>query len=183
MESPQHAVMCVWMCVGVQRLCPAQRVGSRCDGTWVGRAFHTTCQALAAMSTNEYQPAARMTVDEKNMVRRLHFEEGKSRTEIAKLLKRTLSSVSRLLAQKKAPRVVGRPVALSSAKVDAAAALLDKMVDEADGDYEVTLAMLRRRGRFKVSERTLASAIRSCGFSFKSMRQKPILTQGDIKER
>ena len=135
------------------------------------------------MPASEYQPSARMTVDEKNLVRRLHFEQGKTRTEIAKLLKRTLSSVSRLLAQKKAPRSVGRPAALSEAKIDTAVTLLEKMVDEADGDYEVTLAMLRRRGRFKVGERTLANAIRARGFSFKGMRQKPILTQADIAER
>ena len=79
-------------------------------------------------------------------MRRLHFEQGRTRTEVAKLLQRSLSSVSLLLAQKKAPKAVGWPSSLSAARVDRVAALLENMVDEADGNYKVTMAMVLRRG-------------------------------------
>ena len=51
----------------------------------------------------------RMSMAEKSIVRQMHFEQGMSRTDIASALGRSLSSVSRLLAQKKAPRPIGRP--------------------------------------------------------------------------
>ena len=107
---------------------------------------------------------ARMAAAEKSLARRLHFDQGKTRTDIAKLLQRSLSSVSRLLAQKKAPRSIGRPTTLSAATIERDAARLEKMVDEADGLREVTMAMLLRRGRFKVCEKTLATAMRARGY-------------------
>ena len=124
-----------------------------------------------------------MSTAEKSLARRLHFDQGKTRTDIATLLQRSLSSVSRLLAQKKAPRSIGRPATLSAATIERAAALLEKMVDEADGLREVTMAMLLRRGRFKVCEKTLATAMRARGYRFRGMRQKPILTPEDIADR
>ena len=48
----------------------------------------------------------RMSMAEKSIVRQMHFEQGMSRTDIASALGRSLSSVSRLLAQKKAPRPI-----------------------------------------------------------------------------
>ena len=117
------------------------------------------------------------------IVRQMHFEQGFSRTSIASILQRSSSSVSRLLAQKKAPKPVGRPRALTKSKLDRVCALLDKMVDEAGGDHEITLAMLMRRARLRISERTLADGIHSRGYRFRNMRSKPILTPDDIKER
>ena len=90
-----------------------------------------------------------MSMAEKSIVRQMHFEQGMSRTDIASALGRSLSSVSRLLAQKKAPRPIGRPHVLTEAKVDRMCTMLEHMVDEADGKYEVTIHMVLRliRGR------------------------------------
>merc|ERR1712051_996384 len=106
----------------------------------------------------------------------MHFEQGFSRTSIAPNLQRSSSSVSRLLAQKKAPKPVGRPRALTKSKLDRVCALLDKMVDEAGGDHEITLAMLMRRASLRISERTLADGTHSRGYRSRNMRSKPILT-------
>ena len=125
----------------------------------------------------------RMAPSEKALVRRLHFEQGKSRSDIAGLLQRSLSSISRLLAQKKAPRRTGRPNKLTDANIDRIVATLEKMVDSAEGDGEVTLRMLMRRCRVKVSERTVSNALHRRGYRFRNMRQKPILTPTDIQER
>ena len=116
-------------------------------------------------SSADPQPA-RMSAAEKSLARRLHFDQGKTRTDIAKLLQRSLSSVGRLLAQNKAPRSIGRPTTLSAATIERAAALLEKMVDEADGLREVTMAMLL-----------------PCDYRFRGMCQKPILTPEDIADR
>ena len=93
----------------------------------------------------------RMTASEKALVRRLHFDQGKSRSDISRLLQRSLSSISRLLAQKKAPRKIGRPQKLTEANIDRIVTTLEKMVDTADGDEEVTLHMLMWRCRVKAS--------------------------------
>ena len=108
-------------------------------------------------------PTPRMTPAEKRIAHSMHFDQGFSRTEVATLLKRSLSSVSRLFAQKKAPQPIGRPRALTDKKLDRICAVLDKMVDEAGGNHEVTMAMLMRRARLKVSERTVACGIHSRG--------------------
>ena len=92
----------------------------------------------------------RMSPDEKNLARRMHFEQDKTPTDIAEALGRSLSAVCRLIAQKKAPRPICRPKVLSEAKIDRIVAVLDEMVDEADGNYEVTLDQLVRRSRLKV---------------------------------
>ena len=106
-----------------------------------------------------------MTPDENNLVRRMHFEQSKKPTDIAEALGRSLSAVCRLLAQKKAPKPIGRPKALSDAKVDRIVALLDNMVDEADGKYEVTLDQLVRRSRLKVCKKVVANALHDRGTS------------------
>ena len=67
----------------------------------------------------------RMAASEKALVRRHHSEQGKSRS----VLQRLQSSISRLLAQKKAPRKIGRPQKLTEANIDRIVATLEKMVD------------------------------------------------------
>ena len=139
--------------------------------------------AQPSMAAPSHAQTPRMTASEKNIVRRLHFEQGKSRSEIAELLQRALSSVSRLLAQKKSPTPIGRPRALTEANIDRIVATVEKLVDGADGNSEVTLSMIMRRCRLKVSSRTVSNALHSRGYRFRNMRQKPILTPSDIAER
>ena len=136
-----------------------------------------------SMSASAHTKTPRMTASEQSLVRRMHFEQGKSRSEIAGLLQRALSSVSRLLAQKKSPMPIGRPRALTEANIDRIVATVESLVDGADGDLEVTLAMVMRRCRLKVSPRTVSNALHSRGYRFRNMRQKPILTPSDIAER
>ena len=125
----------------------------------------------------------RMTPDEKRLARSMHFEQRKGPAEIARTLRRSLSSISRLLAQKRAPRPIGRPRALTEAKVDRIVALLERMVTAADGSEEVTMDMLMRRARLKVSKRVVADALHARGYRFRDLREKPILTPDDVGER
>ena len=157
---PSHALHCARLC---------QLIESR------------TCYAMSQPGSADQTP--RLSMAEKGIIRQMHFDQGMSRTRIACLLKRSLSTVSRLLAQKKAPRSIGRPRVLSGAKIDRICTLLDNMVDDAGGNREVTLAMLMRRARLKASERTVSDALHSRGYRFRNMRSKPILTPDDVKER
>ena len=102
----------------------------------------------------------RMTVDEKRLARAFHFEQHKAPTEIAALLQRSVSAVCRLLAQPRAPRSIGRPKALSEAKIDTIVALVERMVTDADANHEVSMDMIMRRGRLKVSKKVVSQALR-----------------------
>ena len=101
----------------------------------------------------------RMSPDEKRIVREMHFGRKMRPTDIATALGRDMSSVCRLLAQTKAPKPIGRPKAFTDSQIDHTVEVLEKMVDEADACYEVTLAMVMRRCRLtKHCERVVANA-------------------------
>ena len=77
----------------------------------------------------------------------------------------------------------GRPVMLDDVAVDELVALLDHMVVEADGQYEVTVEMLRRRARCKAGVRTISNALHDRRIYFRKFREKPLLTDDDVKAR
>lgn len=125
----------------------------------------------------------RMTPEEKTVIRRMHFDQNIAPARISEALGRSLSAISRLLAQKKAPKPMGRPKALTEAKIDSLVAVLEGMVDKADACHEVTLAMLMRRSRVKACSKVVADALHDRGFWFRDLRHKPILTPEDVKQR
>jgi transposase len=88
-----------------------------------------------------------MSSEERRLVRSMHFDKGMAAASIASATGRHISSVCRLLAQRRDPAPVGRPAALTEQQVDRLERILNEMVDEADADYEVTLAMLMKRSR------------------------------------
>ena len=100
-----------------------------------------------------------MTADEKRLVREMHFEKRVKPARIAEIVGRNISSICRLLAQKKRPRSIGRPTVFTEAQVDKTVAVLEKMVDDAEANYEVTLPMVMRRCRHKVCERVVRDAL------------------------
>jgi hypothetical protein len=138
---------------------------------------------IKKVKTNAMKKSPRMTLDEKSLVRRMHFDQKVTPVKIAEIVGRSLSAVCRLLSQKKAPKPVGRPKILSAAKVDSIVTKLEEMVDAADGTHEVTMSMLMRRGRLKVCSKVVANALHDRGYWFRDMRHKPILTPDDVKER
>ena len=125
----------------------------------------------------------RMSVDEKRLVRSMHFDKGMAKKDIAAATGRRISSVCRLLAQRRDPAPVGRPAVLTVQQVDRLERILNTMIDEADAQCEVTAAMLLKRSRCKASVRTVSNALHARGYFFRNLRQKPILTPDDVKER
>ena len=91
-----------------------------------------------------------MTPDEKRIAREMHFDRGMPPVGVAEALGRGLSSICRLLAQKKAPKPSGGQRKLTETMIDKTVTTLELMVDEADAEREVTLPMVMRRCRLKV---------------------------------
>ena len=127
--------------------------------------------------------SARMSAAENTLARSLYFDKGKKPARIAELMGRSVSSITlSAVGAKKAPKLVGRPPALSDATLSSIVALLGKMVGAADGNFEVTMPMLMRRGNnINVCEKVVANALHERGYWFRGMRQKPILTPDDVK--
>ena len=70
-----------------------------------------------------------MTEDEKRLIRSMAYDKKMAPVSIAPLVNRDLSSVCRLLAQKRAPQPIGRPIEFTEDKVDKLVKVLETMVD------------------------------------------------------
>ena len=75
-----------------------------------------------------------------------------------------MSTITRLLEQKKNPRPIGRPRKLTEKQVEKIIAKLEEMVEEADAEHEVTLEMLKKKCRLKVSERLIMDTLHGRGY-------------------
>ena len=125
-----------------------------------------------------------MSADEVRLAKEWFAREELPPSAIAARLGRHKSTVIRALGKKSgAPETRGRPAALGGGQVDRLVGLLKKLIQKSKGEYEVTLAMLKRSARCKASERSIARALHSRGVYFRRMRQKPILTDQDRKDR
>ena len=61
--------------------------------------------------------------------------------------------------------------------------VLGDMIAAAQGGREVTVGMLRRKTRLRCCERTLSRNLHADGVYFRKLREKPVLTPADVKER
>ena len=57
------------------------------------------------------------------------------------------------------------------------------MIEAADGLYQVTVGMVCRALKLKCTDRPLLNALHEHGVWFHPMREKPVLTPEDIKDR
>ena len=110
-------------------------------------------------------------------------QDGKEPSEIADLLHRDKSTLTRFLVKKEKKGGRGRKIALTEKAVDALEKKMESLVKKADGMYEVTMAMLKKATKTKVAERTIFNAFRARGIYFRPFRKKPELTSDDIKSR
>jgi hypothetical protein len=141
-----------------------------------------TCKSNLARKPGKLDQPPRMTPDEVRLLRSMVHEQGKTPTEVAGILKRDLSCVCRQLKKTRAVKM-GRPVKLSEKQIDKLVSTVEDMVSDAEASYEVTLAMVLRRTRFKISQRTAARVLHQKGYRFRKLRSKMILTPEDIEAR
>ena len=123
---------------------------------------------------------------EDGLIRRW-VKEGKTASDIAGLLRRDVSTVvrrmQRLSAGNRKTRRVGRPSALSSAdeaKIERAA---ERMIQKADAEWLVTVGMVRKALKLNCCDRVILDAFHRHGIYFRPMRQKPVLTAADVRDR
>ena len=112
--------------------------------------------------------------------------EGKTATAVAGLLGRDLSSVARQMRRAMGGAEgsrAGRPPSLTKAVEKKVAATAESLIQAADGEWQVTVAMVRDALKLKCCDRTILSALHRHGIYFRPMRQKPVLTSKDKAER
>ena len=106
--------------------------------------------------------------------------------DIAKLLGRDVSSVARRMKQVgttgKASRA-GRPHALTREKEMRVVAATEELIQLADGEWLVTAAMIKKALKLKCCDRVVLDALHRHNVYFRAMRQKPVLTEADVRER
>ena len=112
-----------------------------------------------------------------------HKDVGMDLSEIAQLLRRDKSTMTRLLVKRVLRKNDGRPQRLDAAAVDELIARLDHMIVVADGKHEVTVDHLRRHARVRASCRTISRALHARRVFFRRMREKHVLTSADIEAR
>lgn len=111
------------------------------------------------------------------------YDDGNSCAEIAERLGRDKSVITRLLVKQVPRKKQGRRESLTPAKIAFLKRKLHELVRKANCEYTVTVAMLKRATRVKVSERTISRALHAHGIYFRKLREKPVLTRQDIKDR
>ena len=135
------------------------------------------------MKVARRDPYKKLTDEEIRLAKLWFDEDDMEPSEIAALLRRDKSTMTRLLVMEKERKKEGRPIILDDAAVDKLIALLDHMVVVADAQYEVTVDMLRRRARSKAGNRTISDALHARKVYFRRLREKPVLSDDDIKAR
>jgi len=125
----------------------------------------------------------RMSLDEKAMVRRMHFQRKMMPAQIAAATGRDLSTIVRNLQPRKKTKKLGRPRVLSEDKINRVEKTLKDLVAKADGTKEITVAMVKKRLRLKCCDRVISNALHQRNIYFRALRSKPRLTDDDIKDR
>ena len=80
-------------------------------------------------------------------------------------------------------RSQGRPCLLTDGQVSFLVKKLDELIQKVDCKYTVTVGMMKKATRTKASKRIILKATHQRNVYFRAMRDKPQLTQEDIKQR
>ena len=124
----------------------------------------------------------KMTSEERRLAQEW-YSQNKKPSEIAELLNRDTSTLTRLLCMKKAAKKQGRPEALTDAAVDLLERRLDELIVKADGRRTVTADWLMKATKCKASKKSVLKALHKRNIYFRKLREKPVLTPEDVKAR
>ena len=112
-------------------------------------------------------------------------KRGMTIAQIAKLLERSPSTISRHVKKKalKAQPGGGRPKSISERELQRVLRIIGAMVKKAACRYDVTLKMVCKAAACDYSEKTLQRALHVRKIKFRRFRQKPTLEPADVKDR
>ena len=125
----------------------------------------------------------KISEDELRLALKWYEEEGLKPSECAARLGRDKSTLTRRLVKQTALKKQGRKQTLTEAEVDFLEKRLDELIRKAKGLYHVTVEMLKRNTKCKASERAILERLHKRKIYFRPMREKPLLTEEDIKAR
>lgn len=111
------------------------------------------------------------------------YSEGKRPSEIAELLGRDKSALTRLLCLQRARLPQGRPPLLQKPQVDLLQRRLHELIVKANGEKTVTVAALKKATKCKASPKVILQALHARNIYFRKLREKPVLTAEDVKAR
>ena len=128
-------------------------------------------------------PGTDLSEEEIRLAKDWKINDGVAPSQIAKLLKRNKSTITRLFRARTPRKTRGPNAMLSETQIDTLVAKLKDMIVKAKGRKEITVAILKKSARCKASLNTIRAAIHARGIYFYAMRLKPLLTDQDIKDR
>ena len=117
-----------------------------------------------------------MSPEEQRLASKWYCEQSKPPSDIAALLGRDKSTLTRLLVKQVSRKKQGRPPVLTEADIDYLERRLHELLVKSKGKYHVTAAMVKRNARSKASVKAIQLAFRKRRIFFRKMREKPLLT-------
>ena len=102
----------------------------------------------------------KLSSEELRLAKKWYFDDKKKPAEIADLLGRDKSTLTRALVKQVPRKKQGRPRVLSEADVDFLERRLDELIVKSMGKYHVTAALVRRSARCKASVKAIQLAFR-----------------------
>ena len=81
------------------------------------------------------------------------------------------------------PKPKGRPAAITPTMYKRLSSALNMLQRQANGTKEVTVAMVKTKAGCSACTKTIRKAFHAHGIRFRRLREKPILTKDDIKDR
>lgn len=125
----------------------------------------------------------KMSQDEIRLAREWYLKDSTAPLDIAKRLKRDKSTITRLLVKRVPRKAQGRKPTLTPAQIDRLKSKAAELIKKADGQWQVTASMIKRSARVKGCVRVVLDALHSRGVYLHPMREKPLLTEDDVKDR
>lgn len=125
----------------------------------------------------------KMSAEEIRLAKMWAHEDGMQPSQIAKLLRRNKSTITRLVCKKRAILKQGAPTILKKKQVDMLERTLKMMIKKSKKRWIVTVMALKKRTKSKASCRTILKALHDRGIYFHILRSKPLLTENDIAAR
>ena len=126
---------------------------------------------------------SKLSSEEIRLAKMWFHDDDMAPSEIAELLHRDKSTLTRLLCQELERKKDGRPRALKDEQIDFMVKKLEAMILKANNEYRVTCEDVKKACRLKVSIRTMLEAFHERDIYFRPCRDKPDLTPQDIIER